>query len=241
MLKCIAKCSKGYDRCCFACELKDLCDEVCELDPKKCKYIRDTVEVQTEKREKKSDSHFFTICGFLFVITLAILIFGFSIIGNQNFLMMQNNDILDQQNNILLELDEQSIDDSSESRLEVNSVALTPKQRATVERIVMSESSIEPFEAKLAVAQTIYDRMHDWGYSFEQAVDPGIYSRHDNGEPTDSVKLAVSKVFDNGERIYEGGTYQFHDDSVTPYWTEGKIARGSIGRLSFYGGYEQAN
>ena len=123
MLKCIAKCSKGYDRCCFNCELKELCDEVCELDPKKCEHIRDTQEARTEKRDKKSDSHFFTICGFLFVITLAVLVIGLSIIGNQNYIMVMLTDVLNNQNTIMVELDKESIDPAAENRSEVNSEA----------------------------------------------------------------------------------------------------------------------
>ncbi len=119
---------------------------------------------------------------------------------------------------------------------EIQPISLFLEERALIERVVMSESSIEPFEAKVAVAQTIYDRMNDWGDPLPVAIR--TYSTADNGEPTDSVKEAVSKVFDKGERVYEGGTYQFHDDSVNPYWTEGKIDRGSIGNLRFYGGYE---
>ena len=99
---------------------------------------------------------------------------------------------------------------------------------------LMSESSIEPFEAKMAVAQTIYDRMNDYGQPLDEAIS--TYSQSDNGEPTAEVKAAVSMVFDKGVRVYDGGTYQFHDDSVSPYWTANKIKRGSIGRLTFYGG-----
>jgi spore germination cell wall hydrolase CwlJ-like protein len=165
-----------------------------------------------------------------FVVILLILIFS---VGLDIKIML--TDVLNQQNTIVLELDKQSIDDTAENRVEVN---LEAQDRALIERIVMSEAGDErlPIEARMAVAQTIYDRMNDWGDPLQVAIK--TYSQKDNGEPTDSVKQAVSNVFDKGARIYEGGTYQFHDDSVTPYWIEGKIARGSIGKLRFYGGYE---
>lgn len=111
---------------------------------------------------------------------------------------------------------------------------LEPQERELIERVVMSESSIEGLTAQMAVAQTIYDRMNDFGDPLKVAIE--TYSTKDNGEPTDSVKLTVSSVFDNGERVYEGGIYQFHDNTVSPHWTSNKIKRGSIGRLTFYGG-----
>jgi spore germination cell wall hydrolase CwlJ-like protein len=165
-----------------------------------------------------------------FVVILLILIFS---TGLDIKIML--TDILNQQNTIVVELDKQSIDDTAENRSGGN---LGASDRALIERIVMSEAGDErlPIEARMAVAQTIYDRMNDWGDPLQVAIK--TYSQKDNGEPTDSVKQAVSEVFDNGMRVYEGGTYQFHDDSVTPYWIEGKIARGSIGKLRFYGGYE---
>ena len=126
MLKCIAKCSKGYDRCCFNCELKDLCDEVCALDPKKCEYIRDTSEVRAEKRERNADKRFWRLYIFLFILTLSVLIIGFSIIGfsiigNQNYIMVMLTDVLNNQNTIMVELDKESIDPAAENRSEVNS------------------------------------------------------------------------------------------------------------------------
>lgn len=234
MLKCTEKCSKGYDRCCFNCQLKDLCNDACPKDPKRCEYITDSEESRKTKRTKTADNRFWLMWTILFILTLAVLVFGFSIIGNLNYIEVQNTDILNQQNNILVELDKQSIDGTAENRSEVK---LEAPDRALIERVVMSESGGECFEAQMAVAQTIYDRMNDFGDPLPEAIR--TYSTKDNGEPTDSVKEAVSRVFDNGERIYEGGTYQFHDDTVLPYWTEGKIARGSIGRLSFYGGYAE--
>ena len=213
MLKCIAKCSKGYDRCCFACELKELCDEVCELDPKKCKYIRDTVEVQTEKREKKSDSHFFTICGFLFVITLAVLVFGFSIIGNQNSLMVQNTDILNQQNNILLELDEQSIDPAAESRSEVNSESLgtfTVTHYCGCEKCCGKTDGITATGTVATEGQTV-------------AVDPNV------------IPLGSEVVIDGHTYIAEdvGGAIKGNKVDIYVNSHQGAVSRGKVAREVF--------
>jgi len=177
----------------------------------------------------------------LVIILSAIVIAGFLVIfGNQDQILTQQIDTLDQLNYIrqAMELQKGNPDAISEAvPADLVTYQLSPEERATLERIVMSESNLEPFEAKMAVAQTIYDRMNDFGDTLPEAIKP--YSTNDNGDPTDSVKQAVSNVFDQGERVYAGGAYQFHDDTVEPYWTEGKIARGSIGRLSFYGGYAE--
>lgn len=178
----------------------------------------------------------YRLIGQIIAVTLLIvsLILIFSTL---NTLLMMSTDTLNKLNDVSMELDELSIDPAEENRSTGQIEALTPTERALIERIVMSESGGESLEAQMAVAQTIYDRMNDWGDPLQVAIK--TYSTTDNGAPTDSVKLAVSNVFDKGARIYEGGTYQFHDDSVLPYWTEGKVNRGSIGRLSFYGGYAE--
>jgi spore germination cell wall hydrolase CwlJ-like protein len=167
----------------------------------------------------------------IYILLTIIIILGFAIIGNQNDEAIRDKDILDK-----LNLIDQSIDTTAKNRSQVNLEPLTLEERKLIERIVMSESGGESLEAQIAVTQTLYDRMNDFGDTLQEAVE--TYSQNDNGEPTDSVKLAVENVFDRGMRIYEGGTYQFHDDTVNPYWTEGKVRRGNIGNLRFYGGYE---
>jgi hypothetical protein len=181
---------------------------------------------------RKNDVVIGSIITLLFRTFVVILLILFFSLGLDIKIML--TDVLNNQNTIVLELDKQSIDDTAENRSEVN---LEAQDRALIERVVMSEAGGEGMQAQMAVAQTIYDRMNDFGDPLQEAIQ--TYSQKDNGAPTDSVKLAVENVFDKGARVYEGGTYQFHDDSVTPYWVEGKIARGSIGKLRFYGGYEE--
>lgn len=168
----------------------------------------------------------------LVIILIVVAIAGFIIsFGNDAAIMDMQTDTLDQ----IMEV--RQMEPVEESEPVQPTSALTPDEFDLVCRVVMSESGGEDLQAQMAVAQTIYDRMHDFGETLPEAIK--TYSQHDNGDPTDSVRLAVANVFEGGMRVFDGGTYQFHDDSVSPYWTEGKIDRGSIGNLRFYGGYEQ--
>ena len=168
------------------------------------------------------------------LITVALLI---SVNGNQLGIMIMNTDILNTLNDMRIE--QNAPETESQSMDPVSSISLTPEERELAFRVVMSESGDEDLQAQMAAAQTLYDRMNDFGDTLQEAIKNGVYSQKDNGDPTDSVKLAVANVFDGGMRVYEGGTYQFHDDTVSPDWAKGKIKRGTIGRLTFYGGYEQ--
>lgn len=247
MIKCIAKCSKGYNRCCHACELKEFCKDACKTKPGDCSFVEDRRELRSKERELKADKRFMRLYIIGFVAFLALLFTLLVVIGNQNTIMEKQQQtygaVVNLQTDLQAELYDigpDFFDDVVTPPDEIEPIAtfqLTPEEFALVCRVVMSESGDQGLQAQMAVAQTIYDRMNDWGYSLNEAICPGVYSTKDNGEPTDSVKLAVANVFEGGMRVYEGGTYQFHDDTVLPYWTEGKIARGSIGRLSFYGGY----
>jgi N-acetylmuramoyl-L-alanine amidase len=233
MLKCIAKCSKGFDRCCFNCQLKELCNDACKIvDPKACEYHVHSEEVREKRRMSETEKKFWRIYIILFVLTLAVLIFGFSITGNQNFLMMQNTDILNTQNTIMQELDKQSIDDSEENRSEGDSVALTGEEFDLVTRIVMSESQSEPFDGKMAVAQTIRDRADTWDMTItEVCTADGQYAEPCDGEVSDDVKLAVADVF-SGTSVLEIPTTHFYS-GAEPYWAENKVNRGTIERHTF--------
>lgn len=186
------------------------------------------------RKQKQRIRNWIWRIAFMIIIVLVVANTGnqFSIMTNQEQIKTQNTDILDK-----LNLIDQSIESEQQDMSQVNSVALTEGEFDLICRIVMSESGDEGLQAQMAVAQTIYDRMNDWGDTLQKAVK--TYSQHDNGDPTDSVRLAVANIFEGGMRVYEGGTYQFHDNTVDPYWTEGKVDRGSIGNLRFYGGYKE--
>ena len=94
-----------------------------------------------------------------------------------------------------------------------------------MERVVMSESSTEPFEGKVAVAKTILNRAKMYNMSIEQVVyQPYQYSFADNGMPTEEVKRAVTKAINDTEypedMIYfrEG---RYHDFGI-PYQQIGR-------------------
>ena len=239
MLKCIAKCSKGFDRCCFNCQLKDLCEVSCTKsmnDPKTCKCSARSEEVRAKKRKSETDKRFWRINIILFVLTLLILAASLVIIGNQNSLMVMNTDILNQQNNILLELDKQSIDNTEENGSEVDSEALTGEARDIVERVVAAESRGEDLQTMMAVAQVIKDRSDLWDmHPVDVVFAEGQFAKPYAGEISDEVKLAVANVFDGGMRVFDQPTTHFYDNSISaPYWTEEKVNRGSIGRMEFW-------
>ena len=101
----------------------------------------------------------------------------------------------------------------------------TENEILLMERVVMSESSIEPFEGKVAVAKTILNRSKLYGMSIEKVIyTPYQYSFADNGKPTEEVKMAVTKAINDTEyptdMIYfrEGGYHSFG----TPYKQIGK-------------------
>jgi len=175
----------------------------------------------------------------LLIVLLLLLVMMIAIIGNQFALIKTVSDAMDQLNYIRQEVEATEPEPGPEPTdpTALSIYQLTPDEFALICRVVMSESGGENLQAQMAVAQTIYDRMNDFGETLQEAIR--AYSQHDNGDPTDSVRLAVANVFENGMRVYEGGTYQFHDSSVDPCWTTGKIDRGSIGNLRFYGGWEQ--
>ena len=94
-----------------------------------------------------------------------------------------------------------------------------------MERVVMSESSTEPFEGKVAVAKTIINRSKLYGMSIEEVIySPYQYSFSDNGKPTEEVKRAVVTAINDTEypsnMIYfrEGGYHSFG----VPYMQIGK-------------------
>lgn len=75
---------------------------------------------------------------------------------------------------------------------------LSASERDTVERVVMAESGGESFEGQMLVAQCILNAAEKEGVQPSEAVV--IYSYTSNRpDPTQSVKDAVTAVFDRGE------------------------------------------
>lgn len=89
---------------------------------------------------------------------------------------------------------------------------LTAAERDLVERVVMQEVSGRSYVDALAVAQTIYDRSVDWGYTVTYTVNmPNQFANPTyRWEPTAIVKQAVSDVFDKGYRLTEEHMYYYY-------------------------------
>lgn len=97
---------------------------------------------------------------------------------------------------------------------------------ALLERVVMSEASIEPYDCKVAVAETILNRMDMYSTSLEDVVyAPNQYSIADNGQPTDEVKQAVAQALEY--RVNPTNMIYFRQDYYhsfgTPYTAYGEM------------------
>lgn len=69
-----------------------------------------------------------------------------------------------------------------------------------MERVTMSEASVEPYEGKVMVAKTIINRSKLYGQTIEEVVyAPYQYSFSDNGKPTEEVKQAVQDAINDTE------------------------------------------
>lgn len=195
-------------------------------------------------RQRKATTRFIVHMAILTIIGTLLVLSDMLILSNQAQLMIQQTDTLDKLNEISVVIDlEDSTPAAISETLPEGTTAvhsLTPDERDLVERVVAAESRGEDLQGQMAVAQTILDRAELWNMSVSEVVQaPGQYAAPYRGKVSDSIHLAVANVFDGGVRIFEGATFQFHDNTVDPYWTEGKIDRGSIGNLRFYGGYEK--
>lgn len=97
---------------------------------------------------------------------------------------------------------------------------------ALLERVVMSEASIEPYDCKVAVAETILNRMDMYNCSVEDVVyASNQYSMADNGQPTDEVKQAVAQALEY--RVNPANMIYFRQDYYhsfgTPYTAYGEM------------------
>lgn len=79
-------------------------------------------------------------------------------------------------------------------------------------RVVMSESSVEPFDVKQGVAQTIINRLYSKNYpDILEDVIRGQFSTRDNGIPNDECYEAVIHTIMNPE-AYPTDMYWFRAD-----------------------------
>ena len=117
---------------------------------------------------------------------------------------------------------------------DLSTTSLSDEERDLAERVTAAEARGETLEGMMAVALTILDRSELWNLSITEVLTaPGQYADPYQGEISDSVRLAVANVFDNGIRVFEDPiTHFFSGDK--PYWADEKVNRGSIGCHEFY-------
>lgn len=86
---------------------------------------------------------------------------------------------------------------------------LTPQERDLVERVVMAESGGESYKGQMLVAQCILNACEIDGIRPAEAVKRYSYAKS-RPEPSESVKLAVSAVFDKGETVTDEPILYFY-------------------------------
>jgi hypothetical protein len=231
MLKCITKCPKGYDRCCHTCELKEFCNDACKTKPEECSFIEDGRELRYKARTREMAKRFWRLYIIGLIAFLALLFTLLVVIGNQNAETIRDRDMLDKLNEISV-----AVDPEESEPVPADPAAtyqLTPEERDLVERVVASESRGEDLQGQMAVAQVIKDRSDLWDmHPVDVVFAEGQFAKPYEGEISDEVKLAVANVFDGGVRVFQEPTTHFAKG--TPYWAEGKINRGNVGRHTFW-------
>lgn len=185
---------------------------------------------------KRRSTRYITILKITIVIV--ILLIGIltlirldTIMSDQYMIFKTQSDCMDQIMWLRQEVDE--LKDDPEASIHY---PLTREERDLVERIVAAEARGESLEGMMAVAQVIRDRSQLWGMTVtEVCLAPGQFAAPYQGEISPEIVQAVWAVFDEGMSVLEIPTTHFHADYVSPYWTESKVSRGSVGAHRFYG------
>ena len=111
---------------------------------------------------------------------------------------------------------------------------LTDEERDLVERVVMAEAGAEPYVGQLAVAQCILNVSQLRGLPPAQVVVALKYTKA-RPEPTESVKQAVSAVFDDGLTVLDKDVVYFYAPAmVTSTWHESQEYATTIGGHRFF-------
>lgn len=112
---------------------------------------------------------------------------------------------------------------------------LTDEERSLIEHIVMSESgNTEPYEGQALIAQCLLDACElDNIRPFEAAY---LYQYiAGSSEPNESVKKAVSDVFDKGKLVTEEPVVFYYNPRLTrSRWHESQIFVIEVGRHRFF-------
>jgi spore germination cell wall hydrolase CwlJ-like protein len=83
-------------------------------------------------------------------------------------------------------------------------------ERALIEGVVMAEAGNQPPEGMMAVAQCIIDAARKDGIRPDEVISRYQYAAQ-HPAPSDAVREAVSRVFDEGERVTAEKTYYFYN------------------------------
>ncbi len=87
--------------------------------------------------------------------------------------------------------------------------SLTPQERNLIERVVMAESGGESYKGQMLVAQCILNACEIDGIRPAEVIRKYVYAKA-RPEPSDSVKRAVSAVFDEGEQVTDEPIVYFY-------------------------------
>ena len=90
---------------------------------------------------------------------------------------------------------------------------LTPQERDLVERVVMAESGGESYKGQMLVAQCILNACEIDGIRPAEVIRKYVYAKS-RPEPSDSVKRAVSAVFDKGEQVTDEPIVYFYAPKI---------------------------
>lgn len=214
-------CPLGYkNRCCTSCDDRHYCQAVCNSNPYNCKYAFN----------KDKTFNIWTFLLELIIIALLIIAFGnhWQIIEEQEAIKADLSEVKSK-----LDITYHSEEKVAETGY-YNPITLLDTERDLIERVVMAESGNQGLEGMKAVAQTIKDRSELWNMTPTEVVTQPHQFAKPYSYATEEVKLAVAKVFDNGERVFEEPVTHFHNQTVKPYWTENKVNRGTIREHTFY-------
>lgn len=204
--------------------MKEVCKDPCKDAEKNCEWIEySPSERRKAYRERK---HIRKLVTAYIVVIALIITSGVYVVGYLNDILLTQYDVMDKLHELEL---------TEEAQIEPTAYYnLTDEERNYIERVVASESRGEPYEGILAVAQVVRDRATLWNMPISEVLgaDRQFASPY-KGEVSEDVKMAVNEIFDNGTSHFAEPVTHFHSGQE-PYWTAGKVNRGTIGNHQFY-------
>lgn len=111
---------------------------------------------------------------------------------------------------------------------------LTEAERDLVERVVMAEAQGEPYEGQMLVCQCILNACEIDKIRPAETVQKYVYAKS-RPEPSDSVKSAVSAVFDRGETVTDEPIVYFYAPGIVQSkFHEAQIYTLTVGGHKFF-------